>query len=82
MKRRKGVGDDGWPSPAEARRSWGKDSFLPPKRSVRLAKLERTYQGIEARAALAAWPEADAEGASMFFVSAGALAEAVSSTCW
>jgi len=32
MKTRRGVGDDGRPSPAEARRSWGEDSFLSPNR--------------------------------------------------
>jgi|GEM_PF-2211502 len=30
MKTIRGVGDDGRPSPAEARRSWGEDSFLSP----------------------------------------------------
>jgi len=34
MKTRRGVGDDGWPSPAEARRSWGEDFFLSPTRAV------------------------------------------------
>jgi len=34
MKTRGGVGADGWPSPAEARRRWGEDSFLSPKSFV------------------------------------------------
>jgi len=34
MKTRRGVGDDGWPSPAEARRSWGEDFILSPTRAV------------------------------------------------
>jgi len=44
MKTRSGVGDDGRPSPAEARRSWGEDSLLSPTWAVPELRLRRAVE--------------------------------------
>lgn len=49
MKTWRGVGDDGRPSPAEARRSWGEDSFLSPKRATPEAREPAGDTGEEKR---------------------------------